>query len=396
VHFEYQTVEFGEKRFAILLVNAAHTSPVRFKEAAYVRVGSYKKPLRDFPEHERRLWAAFNQVSFEENVAASDVDEFEVLDLIDYPSYYQLLKRRLPGSPQLVLEGMASDGIVRSSQDSPNWDITNLGALLFASDISNFPALSRKALRIIQYEGTRRVKTIREQVGVRGYASGFLGAARYLDELLPSKEVITGGIREDVRVYPPLAMRELLANALIHQDFTQTGNGPMVEVFDGRIEVTSPGQPLIDPARFIDAPPRSRNEKLGSIMRRAGICEERGSGWDKIGFEIEMYQLPAPKVEVTGGSTRVTTYGPKPFSEMDKTERIRAVYLHACLKYVDNKVLTNASLRERFGLDNTSQVSRLISDAVEAGMIAPFDPSAGRKYMRYVPSWAVGDDWTPA
>jgi predicted HTH transcriptional regulator len=39
-------------------------------------------------------------------------------------------------------------------------------------------------------------------------------------------------------------------------------------------------------------------------MRRMGICEERGSGIDKVVFETEYYQLPAPLFEVTGQSTR--------------------------------------------------------------------------------------------
>jgi predicted HTH transcriptional regulator len=43
-----------------------------------------------------------------------------------------------------------------------------------------------------------------------------------------------------------------------------------------------------------DTPPRSRNESLASLMRRFRICEERGSGIDKVVFLVELYQLPAP------------------------------------------------------------------------------------------------------
>jgi len=69
-------------------------------------------------------------------------------------------------------------------------------------------------------------------------------------------------------MYPEIAVRELVANALIHQDFSITGAGPMVEVFGDRVEITNPGEPLIDTLRFIDEPPRSRNEMLASLMRR--------------------------------------------------------------------------------------------------------------------------------
>lgn len=191
-------------------------------------------------------------------------------------------------------------------------------------------------------------------------------------------------------MYPELAIRELVANALIHQDFFLSGGGPMVEIFEDRIELTNPGVPLVDTQRFVDTPPRSRNEGIASMMRRIGICEERGSGWDKIVFQTELYQLPAPLAEKTDDHTRVVLFAHKPLSAMDKVARVHACYLHACLKWVMRDYLTNASLRERFGVEekNKAAVSRYIREAVEAGMIKPYDEDAARKMMKYVPHWA--------
>lgn len=75
---------------------------------------------------------------------------------------------------------------------------------------------------------------------------------------------------------------------------------------------------------------------------------------------------------------------------MDKEDRIRACYLHCCLRYVSRKHTNNTSLRERFGIEqkNQAQVSRIIKDTVNAGFIRPYDPDAGTKAMRYVPCWA--------
>ncbi|TCO64249.1 ATP-binding protein [Actinocrispum wychmicini] len=390
VHFEFKECEIDGKRLVILEVAATHASPVRFKDFEYIRIGSYKKKLRDHPDHARRLWAVFNEVSFEDSVAMSALDGQEVVDLIDYPSYFTLLKRRLPDGLPGILEGLSSDSIIHRTADSDDWNISNLGAVLFARNLSDFPSLKRKALRIIRYAGNNRISG-REQLGVKGYASGFAGAVRYLNGILPMREVMGEALRVDVEVYPPITVRELLANALVHQGFSQSGNAPMVEVFDNRVELTNPGLPLVDPARFVDAPPKSRNERLASLMRRAGVCEERGSGWDKIAVEVELNQLPAPKVELPSSSTRVILFGPKTFQDMDKAERLRAAYLHACLRYVAGEQLTNASLRERFGLDQSSgsQISRLISDAVDDELITPFDPTANRRFMKYVPAWSV-------
>lgn len=117
-------------------------------------------------------------------------------------------------------------------------------------------------------------------------------------------------------MYPPLAIRELVANALIHQDFNLTGTGPMIEIFSDRIEITNPGVPLIDTLRFIDEPPISRNEILASLMRRLNICEERGSGIDKVIFQVEMFQLPAPDFQVTSNHTKAILYAPKDLAGM--------------------------------------------------------------------------------
>ena len=176
----------------------------------------------------------------------------------------------------------------------------------------------------------------------------------------------------------------------MHCRVTGTGAGPMVEIFDDRIEITNPGEPLVDTQRFLDTPPRSRNESLASLMRRFRICEERGSGIDKVVFEIEVFQLPAPLFEVPPGSTRAVLFAHKDLANMDVEERIRACYLHACLKYVMRDYLTNASLRERFGIEenNKAIASRRIREAMDAGMIKPFDETASRRMMKYVPFWA--------
>lgn len=89
-----------------------------------------------------------------------------------------------------------------------------------------------------------------------------------------------------------MAIRELTVNMLIHQGFAEQGF-PMVEIYSDRIEISNLGLPLISVKHFIDKY-QSRNDSLADIMRRMGICEEKGSGMDKTIFIIELYQLPPP------------------------------------------------------------------------------------------------------
>jgi ATP-dependent DNA helicase RecG len=205
-------------------------------------------------------------------------------------------------------------------------------------------ALSENRLGVIVYKGKNKVQTECEQVGAKGYAVGFEGLVDWINSQLPANEEIGKALRKDTRMYPEIAIRELVANALIHQDLTEKGF-PMVEIFSDRIEISNPGTPLVTPERFIDAY-ISRNDKLADIMRRIGFCEEKGSGLDKVIFYNELYQLPPINIIVAEKRTRVTIYSYKTLNELDKKEKIRACYQHACLKYVSNEKMTNHSLRE--------------------------------------------------
>lgn len=389
IHFRFFEVELDGATVSLLEIERAQTSPVRFSGSEYIRIGSNKKLLKDFQERERALWRIFDKSPFEAGVAAERQGDAEVLALLDYPAYFDLLRIPLPDSRGAIFDALHADRLLAECE-AGGWNITNLGALLFAKKLDDFPSLKRKAMRVIQYRGNDRVETIREQIGARGYAAGFQGLIGFVNGLIPANEVIGQALRESVPMFPELAVRELVANSLIHQDLSIHGRGPMVEIFTNRIEITNPGAPLMDTNRFIDTPPSSRNEELASLMRRIGICEERGSGWDKVVHETEFYQLPAPIAEITGDNTRIVLFSHKPLSSMDKGDRIHACYLHACLKYVMRDNLTNASLRTRFGVEerNKAAVSRYIKEAVEAGMIKPYDADAARNQMRYVPYWA--------
>ena len=128
--------------------------------------------------------------------------------------------------------------------DGKGYYITNLGAIAAARDLEQFENLKRKRIRVIHYRGMNKVETINENMGQRGYAIGFEGLINYIKRILPHSEVIQQSLRTEVSVYPEIALRELIANALIHQDFSLTGVEPMIEVFDDRIEFTNPGSLL--------------------------------------------------------------------------------------------------------------------------------------------------------
>ncbi len=391
-HVDFRFVEFlyDDHPISMIIIDPARNQPVRFKSTAYIRIGSYKKKLADSPEKERKIWAKSDPAVFETEAAIANVSDNDVLRLLDYTYYFRMAGQNLPPNKQAILDKLTQEKLIRKTQNN-RYHITNLGAILFAVNIEDFEGLARKAVRVIFYKGNKRLETIKEQLGKKGYALGFEGLVDYINDSLPVNEEIKSALRREVRMYPKLAIRELVANALIHQDFSITGTGPMVEIFENRIEISNPGRPLIDTLRFIDHSPRSRNEKLAALMRRLNICEERGSGIDKVIDSTEVFQLPAPDFFAEESFLKVVLYGPKTLRQMDKKDKIRACYQHCALRFVSGESMTNESLRDRFKIarNNYPTASKIISDTIEAGLVKDFEKgSTSKKFAKYIPFWA--------
>lgn len=381
----YQFDYDATRSISLFVIPAAMNRPVDFFHKPYVRVGSITRLLSEFPDKEAKIWRK-NPVTFEKGIAKDNLAATDITKYLSTETYFNLINIPYPSSQNGVIDKFIEEGLVVKNS---GYAITNLGAILFAKNLSDFETVERKSVRVIVYKGKNKVETEREQIGGKGYAIGFEGLVDWINSQLPANEEIGKALRKETTMYPEIAIRELVANALIHQDLTEKGF-PMVEIFTDRIEISNPGTPLVTPDRFIDAY-LSRNEKLADLMRRLGFCEEKGSGLDKVIFYNELYQLPAINVIVTENRTRITIYSYKTLNDLDKKEKIRACYQHACLKYVSNEKMTNQSLRDRFKIEdqNAAIASRIIRDALEDKVIKEDDPeSKSRKYASYIPIWA--------
>ncbi len=319
--------------------------------------------------------------------AMTDCDDDNVVRLLDTQSYFDLVHLPYPVNRTGVLERFENEKLIVRQEHG--WVISNLGAILFAKKLDAFDHLARKAPRVIVYEGKNKLKTKLDQPGTKGYAVGFQGLVEFINGLVPSNEIIEQALRRAVKMFPEIAVRELVANALIHQDFNESGTSVMIEIYADRMEISNPGKPFIPPDRFIDEY-QSRNERMADLMRRLGICEEKGSGVDKVIQAAEEYQLPAPDFRVGERRTSAVLFAYQDFEKMDRNDRMRACYQHCCLRYVMNEKMTNQSLRDRFKLseDKVASVSQIIAATVEAGKIKPGDPTqTSTRYRSYVPFW---------
>lgn len=327
---------------------------------------------------------------WEELRASSLLSAEEVIARLDLVTIAKLLQRPLPEELGELMRWLAEESMV--IPDGNGYYVTNFGGIAAARELERFDSLGRKRIRVIRYRGTNKVETIDELLGNKGYAAGFEGLIGYLKRILPHSEVIQQSLREQVSLYPEIALRELIANALIHQDFTVTGAGPIIEVFDDRISFTNPGSLLpgkrLD--RLIGTTPESRNELLASKFRLYRICEERGTGFQKVVSAVELFGMPPVAFTPLENAFQVTLYAPRKFADMAQEERIEACYQHSVLQYFSSQTLTNTTLRTRFKVSERqrNQITNLIGDAVEAGRIKRKDSTAGNKFAEYVPYWA--------
>jgi ATP-dependent DNA helicase RecG len=390
LHFRVEITELSHEDGRVLVFQIPSRPighPYHVDGAYLMRAGESLVPMTQ--DQLRRIFAE-GKSDFLNHDATGKLSPDKVIAALDVQTFFDLMKLALPATREAILDRLISEKFVRA--ENGDFYITNLGAILLAKDLAGFDSLKNKTVRVIKYKGNNKIETERDHINREGYAVGFEELIGYINSQLPMNEIIGKALRREVRMYPELVIRELVANALIHQDLDQAGASLMVDIYSDRIEITNPGQPLIEVERFVDAY-RSRNETLSDIMRRMGICEKKGSGIDKVVLYTEEYQLPAHDVRISSLCTTVVLFAYKEFKLMDMTDRLRACYLHCCLKYVSNERMTNQSLRERFKLDDTRAktgiVSQIIAAAAERGDIKVDDPAnTSKRYAKYIPSWA--------
>ena len=383
---EIEEVSHADGRVVVFHIPSRPRGTAYHLDGAYLmRSGGSLVPMSE--DQLRRIFAEGKPDWLEEPSRTGLGDE-EVIELLDTQAYFELMKMPYPSDRTGVLDRLESERFI--DRDSEGWSIRRMGAVLLAKQLTDFPDVARKAARVVVYNGASKTDTKLDRTGTKGYAAGFQAMVTFIMGQLPQNEVIEDALRKQVKLVPDVVIREVVANALIHQDFAVGGASIMVEVYSNRIEISNPGEPIVPVERFIDGY-QSRNERLADLMRRMGICEEKSSGIDRVVETAEAFQLPAPDFQAGHKRTYVTIYGPRPFEEMDREDRIRACYQHCALKYVMRERMTNQSLRERFKLpeNKSAVVSQVIAATIEEGRIKSDEAVGGsRKYARYIPFWA--------
>lgn len=385
--YTFNLVQDDGKLFVVLDILAASQQPVSFDGKVYLREGAATVELKAGSSNELELWRRLQSRGFEGRVNRDDVPLGQLGALLDLHAYSQLIGRREPLGPEDAIAPLLEQRLL-IAQDDGLYSITNLAALLLARNLLDFEGLAKRPIRVIHFDGDGNLNIRESREFTSGYAIALPEAESFLASVVPGHEQFDGAFRYVELAYPRRALRELLSNAVIHQDLSYPYSGPLVNVYEHRIVFSNPGRTLVDPMRVLNDPPVSRNPDLARQLRLMGLCEEGGSGWDWTIEACEERHIPAPKMtsSVLSG-TVVELNDTSAFDAMTRREQLDATYWHACLLASKGDALTNYSLRERFGLGDDSRVriSRLIKSACERGLLVVRDEDQSNRYREYLP-----------
>jgi ATP-dependent DNA helicase RecG len=313
----------------VVTVPAGHGRPYTIRGQAYRRVGSTNRPMsRD--EYNRVLLERLHAETRWENQPAAgwsvaDLDPEEIRRTLD--EGIRVGRFEDPGTrePAEVLRGL---GLIRD------------GALLRAAVVlfgrgERLPVdYPQCLLRVARFRGTDKTEFL-DNRQFRGHAFGLLvQAQRFLLEHVP----VAGRIvperfeRIDEPLYPPLAVREALANAICHRDYAIGGGSIGVALYDDRLEVSSSGTlhfGLTPAALFEPHESLPWNPLIASVFYRRGIIETWGRGTLKMAEQTVAAGLPKPEIEEIPGAVvvrfRRTGYVPPRRVATDLSDRQRRV-----------------------------------------------------------------------
>ena len=388
--FDSDTFEWTNgKKVTIIRVNKTDRVTATFQGDEYGRVGDSLVSLSNDPALRRRIWQKILNNVGEDDAALCSIKENDLEQFLNVASFYRLLHQDFPSPPERVSRLINEGFILR--RDDGLYDITYLGALCIGASFSLFPPLYGKGVEVVTYSGTSRVsETSIPTFFESGFLLNFDSIVEYILNAMGSKEIVTTGLRNSVNPIPPIIVREMLSNAIVHQDFSKNGGKILVECFPDRLEMYNDGNLAIDVDRIVDYAPRPQNRHFVELLSRFRICEGHGTSFDKIVAATDEYVLPPVQVKKEEYGVRVTVFKKKPWQEYTEEEKVLAVYLHCCLAYVDKKKATNETIRKRFGLgeQSKSQISRLLALCLKQGRIRKNLNNAGVRNLYYLPYWA--------
>ena len=354
INFSFEEVEISQKRVVVMIIPAATEIPIAYREKRYLRIGSSKCNIKDYPKREIELFKILDgRTETIETIAA----KYQELTFQKLFGYY--------GSKGIVLNEKTFIKNLGLKNEEGQFNI--LAQLL--SDDSHFP------LRVSIFDGETKGSSL---FSVREFGNNCLLYS--LDELLRYGDVLNliqtdesdrVVERKEVPLFDNKAFREAIINAVLHNKWI-SGNEPMISVFSDRIEILSRG--TLAPAQTMEGFYLGEsipvNEKLSEIFLQLHISEKSGRGVPKITetYGKDAFSFRKNSIVVTIPFERINKVGNKVGNKVEDKKILNARRQTILVEMRDNPNITVAELHKLLRISETA-VDNNISFLKENGYI---------------------------
>ncbi len=295
----------GGREIIVVSVTQGQVRPYSCRGTAYRRVGNVNQQMSREDYNRMLLERLHGEVRWENQViegwSAADLDVAELTRTLE--ESIRRGRAEDPGSrdPQVILRGL---GLMRDG------GLLRAAVVLFGQRQMLEATFPQCLLRVARFRGSDRTEFIDNRQFHGHVFDLLLLADRFLRESLPVAGRVQAGLFEriDDPLYPPIALREALANALCHRDYSIGGGSVAVGVYDDRLEVTSSGTlhfGLTASALFEPHESLPWNPLIARVLFRRGIIESWGRGTLKIAELTQRAGLPRPDIEDAAGCVTV-------------------------------------------------------------------------------------------
>lgn len=293
------------REVVVIQVGRGASSPYQYRGASYRRVGNTTRAMLA-DEYNRMLFERMHgDRRWETELAAGwgiqDLDLAELRNTV--AEAVRVGRLNEPGSrePEDMLLGL---GLMRDGVPM------RAAAVLFGSRRRLEADMPQCLLRVARFRGLGRSEFL-DNRQFNGNAFALLASAeRFLNDTIPIASRFEPGRvqRIDEPLYPLLAVREALANALCHRDYAMGGGSIGLAVYDDRLEVTSTGPlhfGLTPDALFAPHESRPWNPLIARTFYRRGLIEQWGRGTLRMAELATSAGLPRPEIDECADSVTV-------------------------------------------------------------------------------------------
>lgn len=300
---EVVSLDNGHKVIALRVPGGG--GPYAYDGRPYIRVGSTTSVMPR-ERYERFLLERMHASHRWENrpahgVNLADLDHAEITRTIEEAVRRQRAEEPGTRDPRELLLSL---GLIHEGQ------LLNAAVVLFGRSDRMMPSYPQCMLRMARFRGNDKTEFIDNRQEVGQVFELLTRAQRFLRDHLPVAGRIVPNLfeRADDPLYPPAALREALANALCHRDYSVGGGAVSIAIYDDRLEIASTGTlPFGLTLEDLTRPHQSRplNPLIAHVFYRRGIIESWGRGTIKMAELTEQAGLVPPEFESTGGEVIV-------------------------------------------------------------------------------------------